>query len=185
MRNSYLNNLKVKEIFIMEKVSEVIKNIKATNKQTSASKKDEVAVMQAMLNDKEYKVGVYANDGSKEQYCPSDDARAIVSSVVCNGAKIGKEEAAKIADDYTFSKAESTSFIGISKEFVNTYVETGRKLPLGARENSNVALSKKEVGPSVRSYPKKSDDGVFEHPKVQVPGYQSIRVHGSCPNYVK
>jgi hypothetical protein len=169
----------------MEKVTEVIKNIQATNNQTSASKKDEVAVMQAMLNDKEYKVGVYANDGSKSEYSPSEDARAIVASVICNGAKIGKEEAAKIADGYNFSKTESGSFIGIAKEFVNTYVETGRKLPLGARENSNVALSKKDVGPSVRSYPKKSEDGSFDHPQVKVPGYQSIRVHGSCPKYVK
>lgn len=169
----------------MEKVTEVIKNIKATNNQTSASKKDEIAVMQAMLNDKAYKVAVCANDGTKTEYSPSEDARALVSSVICNGAKVGKEEAAKIADGYTFSKAESASMIGISKEFINTYIETGRKLPLGARENSNVALSKKEVGPSVRSYPKKSDDGSFAHPQVNVPGYQSVRVHGSCPKYVK
>ena len=42
----------------MAKVVELLKEIQDTHKQVSSSQKDEVRVMQAMLNDTSYEVGV-------------------------------------------------------------------------------------------------------------------------------
>jgi hypothetical protein len=138
-----------------ERVNELVKEIKSNLSQTSSSQKDEVRVMRAMLNDTEYKVGIYSKDGKEGEYCPADDARKMISSVISSATKIPAAEAEKLAHNHEFSKNEATSMIGISKEFVNTFLETGRKLPLGGREKSNVALSIKEVESSTRTYPKK------------------------------
>jgi hypothetical protein len=180
-------------------VLETIEGIKKTVSQNSSSKKDEVRVMQAILNDKEYKVGVFGKDGEVEKYCPSDDARSMSASIIASTTKISKDEAAKLAEEHDFSRSEAESMVGISKEFVNAYVKTGRKLPLGSREDMNVGLSLKTVEGKTRSYPKWTgatesyvdEDGttkerkVYEHPEVTTQGYNSLRVHGSCPAHLK
>ena len=43
----------------MANVNELLKDIKDNLKQRNSSQKDEIAVMQAMLNDNGYKVDVY------------------------------------------------------------------------------------------------------------------------------
>lgn len=173
----------------METVKEVMNEIMKDLSQVAASKKDEVVVMQAMLNDTTYKVGVYGKGGKIGEYSPSDDARSMISSVICSTTKIGKEESNKLATEHIFSKPEASSLVNISKEFINTYVQTGRKLPLGAREESNVSLSKKEVKSAIKSYPKQvgvdsEGKGIYERPLVEVKGYKSLKVHGSCPKYL-
>ena len=93
-------------------------------------------------------------------------------------------------DGYTVRKTEAAAMVGISKEFVNTYLKTGRKLPLGAREKSDVSLSLKKVEATTRVYPQKigvNDDGSdkFSKTPTKVPAHDSIRVHAPCPSWVK
>ena len=40
--------------------------------------------------------------------------------------------------------------INISKQFIHTYLETGRKLPLGGREKSNISLVNKTIPETVK-----------------------------------
>lgn len=176
----------------MSATTALIKAIRDNLSQSSASKKDEIVVMQAMLNDKDYKVDVYSGS-SVEQYCPSEDARKIVSSVLVDATKMPKSEADVLADKHEFGKQEAISFIGISKEFIHTYISTGRKLPLGGRKLSNVSLSEKVIDEKVKKFPKKSDvigaDGKPVYESVDtgevIPKHMSIRVSGSCPSWVK
>ena len=58
----------------MSKTSQLLKEIKEGLSQVSSSQKDEVRVMQAMLNDREYVVGIYGKEGKKEDYCPSNES---------------------------------------------------------------------------------------------------------------
>lgn len=174
----------------MEKLNELISEIKSNLSQTSSSQKDEVRVMKAMLNDREYKVGVYGKDGLESTYCPADDARQMMAGVLSSAAKIPQSEAEKLMENYEFKKSDATSMINISKEFTNTFVQTGRKLPLGGREKSNISLSIKEVEATTRSYPKKvgiNADGSarYEKAETKVGAHQSIKVHASCPSWVK
>ena len=174
----------------MSTVTSLVKEIKDGLSQVSSSNKDEIRVMQAMLNDKDYKVDIYGKDGKEGTYCPAEDAREMIASVISSAAKIPQAEAAKLADDYEFKKSEATTMINISKEFVNTYLQTGRKLPLGGRAKSDVALSLKEVEEGVRTYPKKvgvdaAGKPIYQKAEAKIAAHESIRVSSSCPSWIE
>lgn len=162
-----------------QKVTELVKEIREGLNSKTASGRDEVRVMQAMLNDKEFKVATYSNEGVTGEYSPSEDARKMSASIISSTTKISKAEAQTLADEHTFTTSEAASMVGISKEFVNTYLQTGRKLPLGARETSNVKLELKHKEQTMVSVPNDKTK------KVPVPAHDTIRVYGSCPVYLK
>ena len=66
-------------------VNELIADIKKGLKQKSASNRDEVRVMRAMLNDRDFSVTTYSNSGT-EQHCPAEDYQ----DIHCKGLVIGK-----------------------------------------------------------------------------------------------
>ena len=74
----------------MENVQNLINEIKNNLTQKSSSKKDEVRVMKAMLNDTSYKVAVYDKSGKTGEYCPAESAKQIVSSVLQHSAGISR-----------------------------------------------------------------------------------------------
>lgn len=172
------------------KVQELVKEIKNNLSQTSSSNKDEIRVMQAMLNDTSYEVGVYGNNGLKETYNPANDFRGMLSSIVSNTTKISKEEASALVNAHEITKAEAATMINVSKEFVNTYLGTGRKLPFGGREKSNIAISGKDMKQTNKTYPKKvgiNEDGTgrYESGERIVPAHVTAKIYGSCPDWVK
>lgn len=176
----------------MDTVRELINEINTTRTQTSASAKDEIRVMRAMLNDKDFKVDVYGTTGVIGSYCPYEESRALVSNIVRDTTKISGREAMELANNYEFGKQESIIMIGLAKEFINTYIETGRKLPLGGRENSNISIAKKIKEERVGGYPKKvgvNDDGSDKFETVSenniIPSHGSLKVYSSCPTWLK
>ena len=171
-------------------VLELVNEIKDNLSQVSSSNKDEIRVMQAMLNDTNYEVGVYSNTGLKETYNPAKDFRGMLSGIISSTTKITKEESASLVSAYEVTKSDATSMVNVSKEFVNTYMNTGRKLPFGGREKSNIALSGKEVKETIKTYPKKvgvNEDGTgrYESGERRVPSHITAKVYGSCPDWVK
>mgnify|MGYP004516450945 CR=1 FL=1 len=171
-------------------VKDLVNEIKTGLSQTSSSHKDEVRVMRAMLNDKNFEVGVYAKEGQVGTYNPCQDYRSMCANVVSGIAKIPMAEAEALAENYEAKRSDAETMVNISKEFVNTFIQTGRKLPLGGRETSDVALSLKQVPETTRSYPKKvgvNDDGTDRYSKAptKVGAHDSIRVHAPCPTWVK
>lgn len=173
-----------------EKVNELIAEIKSGLSQTSSSHKDEVRVMKAMLNDRDFEVGIYSKDGQVGTYNPAQDFRAMCSNIVSGIAKIPSAEAQALTEGYEAKRSDAETMVNISKEFVSTYVQTGRKLPLGGRETSDVSLSLKHVPETVRSYPKKvgvNEDGSDRYSKAptKVGAHDSLRVHAPCPSWIK
>ena len=166
-------------------VLDLVANIKSNVKQKSASSKDEIAVMQAMLNDPNYSVDVYDKTGVVGQYCPREDATKMIGSVISSTTHISKEEAADLANQHQFSKSEAGSMVGIGKEFINLYGQTDRKINLGGREKSNVSLIMKEVPAGTCRYPSKQADGTTVTAEKAVPAYVTMKVKGSCPSWVK
>ena len=171
-------------------VKGLIDEISTGLSQVSSSRKDETRIMQAMLSDDKYVVSIYGKDGVEGTYSPAGDFRAMCASVISNAAKVPMAEATQLMDGYAVRKGEATAMVNISKEFVNTYLQTGRKLPLGSREKSDVSLSLKKVEASTRLYPQKvgvNDDGSDRYSKTAttVPAHESVRVHAPCPSWVK
>ena len=172
----------------MENLNEIVSEIKANLSQTSASRKDEITVMKAMLNDISFKVDIYDKTGVIDTYCPAEDARNMVSGILKGAAKVSNQEAIQLAGNYEFTNNDASSMVRLSKEFINVYLGTGRKLPLGGREKSDVSLAKKEVEQTTKIYPKKigveadGSDKWGTGEKI-VPAHESIKVYSSCPDW--
>lgn len=171
-------------------VKSLVNEISSNLSQKNASRKDEVRVMQAMLSDPNYEVNVYGKEGIEESYNPTKDFRAMCASVIANAAKISNTEAEQLMENYSVRRTEASAMVNISKEFINTYLQTGRKLPLGGREKSDVSIMLNKVDESVRYYPKKvgvNDDGSDRYSKVPttIPAHESIAVHAPCPDWIK
>lgn len=176
----------------MDTVRELINEINTTRTQISASAKDEIRVMRAMLNDPDFKVDVYGPTGVIGSYCPYEEARTLASNIIRDTTKMSGREAMELANNYEFGKQESVILIGLSKEFINTYTETGRKLPLGGRADSNISIAKKIKKEPAGGYPKKvgvNSDGTDKFETVGentlTPSHKSLRVYGGCPVWLK
>lgn len=174
----------------MESIKALVKEISSNLTQTSSSQKDEIRVMRAMLNDTSYEVGIYGKDGKEGVYNPAKDFRGMCASVVSATAKVSGAEAEKLIEGYEVKKSDAATMVNVSKEFVNVFVQTGRKLPLGGRKTSNVCLSEKHVKATTRNYPKKigvNDDGSDRRSMApaSIPAHESMRVHAPCPSWVK
>jgi hypothetical protein len=173
----------------MENVQNLIDEIKSNLTQKSSSRKDEVRVMKAMLNDTTYKVDVYDKSGKCGEYCPAESAKQLVASVLQNSAGISNTEADALAKGYEFSSQDAENMIGISKEFVNTYVHTGRKIAMGGREKSNISLELKEVEATSRPYPKvvgidSNGKKIYGRGMSKIGAYEGLKVNAPCPAWI-
>lgn len=170
-------------------VESLVKEIKESRKQTSASQKDEVKVMQAMLNDTTYEVGVYSKKGKIDTYNPAKDFRAMQANILSAAGKINKEEAKGLIANYEVSKSDAATMVNVSKEFVNTYLDCGRKLSLGGRENSNFSLAVKDTPKTEKVYQRRT---VAENGEVTwvpgskiIPAHKTLKAKSSCPTWVE
>ena len=182
-------------------VAEVIKQIQENRKPDpenpdkrvydTKSQKDEVVVMNALMNDTSYQVNIYGNEGYQGTYNPAVSFRSMVSNVISDAAGISKIESDNIVKKYEFTNSQAKDMIDFSKEFINTYLsKTGRKMSLGGRENSNISLKSTTIAPKDVKYPVKvgedsNGNGIFEAKTSHLPEYESISVYGPCPSWVK
>lgn len=170
-------------------VNALVTEIKESRKQKSASQKDEIRVMQAMLNDTSYEVGVYGNKGKIDTYNPAKDFRKMEASIIASTTKISKDEAVSLANGYEVTKNDATTMVNVSKEFINTYLGCGRKLSLGGREDSNFALLVKDTPKTEKVYQRRTvaDDGSvsWEPCSKVIPAHKTLKAKSSCPAWVK
>lgn len=171
-------------------VEKLVTEIRENLSQCSSSRKDEVRVMQMMLSDPTYEVQVWGKDGPIDTYNPCKDFRGMCASIISTAAKVSGTEASGMMEEYQVKKGEAGSMVNISKEFMNTFLQTGRKLPLGARETSDISMSAKHVPARVRPCPHKvgiNEDGsnMYARSPATVPAHDSIRVYSPCPPWVK
>ena len=165
----------------MENVRILTSQIKDGLVQKSASKKDEISVMKAMLNDPNYIVGIYDKSGKIGDYCPYADCRKMFSSVISSTTKIPTKEADQLAEKYEVTKNDATTMINISKEFINTYLQTGRKMPLGGRKSTNTSLILRHVDEKKKTIPSKNSDKIH----VVIPAHDSVKSESPCPVWLK
>lgn len=164
-------------------LKELIKKIKESNPR-GGSHKDEIAVMKAMLNDASYEVEVYDNKGKVGTFKPYDNARKNVVNVLTKTG-MNKSEATTIAENYSYSSSEAENFVAISKEFVNTYTDSGRMLNLGKRENYSASLRKKEIPAKERKYFTKDEKGNTVTKIAKIPAHVSLKSTSKCPTHKK
>jgi hypothetical protein len=168
-------------------IKEISDRVKETN-QHGASSKDEVKVMKAMLNDTSYEVDIYDKTGVKATYNPAKEVRSTISGIISNTTKIPKAEAEGYMEGYEFKSSEAQTFVNVSKEFVNTYLDTDRKLPFGTREKSDISIIANPKEASTRTYPAKvEENGETKYIKetIAIPAHTSAKIVAKCPDHLK
>lgn len=170
-------------------VQDLITNIKENLSQKSASNRDEVRVMKAMLNDRDFKVSTYSNNGVT-QHCPAEDFRGMLSGVVSSSTKISKSEADSLVSDYEVKKSDAEIMVTLSKDFINSSLRTGRKINLGGTEKSNISIQLKEIEEGTKRYPKKvgvNADGTakYEKAETKIAAHEGLKVSSPCPSWVE
>lgn len=162
-------------------VKEMVSTIKKDLRQASASAKDEVSVMMAMVNDKTFTVDEFGNDGKVvSTYCPAEVAQDLAASIIKGSTKVSNAEAEELAKNHQFSKKEASAMVTLSKEFVNTYLDTGRKLKFGDREGKSLVLSQKDKEASTCTFPKRvgyKEDGkaIYQLSAAEIPAYKEVK----------
>ena len=167
----------------MTSAYDIIKDVKSNVTQCSSSKKDEITVMQAMMNDTNFSVDVYSKGGKVDEYYPSRELRKVVTNVVASTTHISVKEATELVNAYEFTRVDAAAMVNMSKEFVNTYLQTGRKLPLGGRKNSDVELMWKNIEDRTTEIPIKSETG--ERLNTFIPAHGGIKAINPCPEWLK
>lgn len=167
----------------MENARQVIKEVADNVSQKSSSRKDEITVMKAMINDPDFKVDVYGKTGKEDEYFPAREVRKVVANVMAATAKLPGKEAQQLVDSYEFTKSDASAFVGLAKEFVGTYTkETGRKLPLGGRIDSNIELMWKQI--PARKVEVPSSIG-SKRSETFIPEHGGLKASNPCPPWVE
>lgn len=164
-------------------VNQMLEDIKGNIKQKKASSKDETAIMQAMLNDTTFSVDVYTNAGVTS-HCPATVFKSVMSNVISDTTKISKAESTELVNDYNVSKSVAESMTTIAKDFINTTLDTGRKVNLGGTKYSNISLTKVFVEETVKAYPHKDENGNRTMENKVVPAHEVLRSSSPCPKWV-
>lgn len=173
-----------------ETVMECIQDIRKVRTQTAANARDELRVAQAMLNDRDFVVDVYGKSGVVGQYCPYLEMRTMLANAIREVTHMSQKESTELAMGYTYDRNAAQSMVNFSKQYVLTYTETGRKLPLGCREHSNISLLQKHKEAKISSFPMPTSvdaDGnkVYASKTSITPEYDTMRVIGTCPAHLK
>ena len=115
-------------------------------KKKRVSKKDEIMMMTAMMNDSEYNVDIYTRKDvgySGKKYYPGREFKKMINDIILDVTKIPERELSILMDNYEFNEKQAKYMVDFSKEFLNSYVmECGRKIGLGGREKYNIYLSR-------------------------------------------
>ena len=162
----------------MEKMKELMAEIKeVTKKQKSANKINEIQVMKAMLNDPDFTVSVYdKNKGFIGTKNPHEEAVKFAANICTSITGIDSKSADELASNYEFTKKDAIFMVDTAKTFVQTYMETGRKLPIIQSETSQAELLVKHVEAKEKNIPGKSET-------TKVAAYDKVVCRSKCPKY--
>lgn len=160
-------------------LNDVLKSAKEESSKR-ANIKTEVSVMQAMLNDRDFKVGVYKkNQGKVDDMSIYETSRELVSNILVNAANLSKNESDTLSHNYEFNKQAASNMVDISKEFFNTYLPTGKKIHLGSREDTNITLSMKHIESKEKVLQPNTLGNQTNEPITKtMPAYNTLKVSG-------
>ena len=166
-------------------VQELIQDIKNNLKQKSASRRDEEAVMRAMLNDRSFIVKDYS---TQETHCPATEYRDMIAGIIASTTKLPKVEAQAVVENYEVKKSDASTMVTLSKDFFNSALRTGRKINFGATEKSDISIQLKEIPETQKKFPMKTgmnDDGTFRYEKNEttIPAHEGLKVSSPCPKW--
>lgn len=169
--NLYRGNIEGFPVKTESQTDKLIQDIIERTTQTAINKADEVTVMQCMLNDPEFEIGTFdANNGLIGTHVPRADAMGIILDSMSSITGMSSVEAYNLGKDYEFTKRDASRFINIGKDFVGTYLQTGRKMVLTNNDPRGQAIvNLKATEAKQKKVPITDENGERQSKTVDVP----------------
>lgn len=150
-----------------------------TKKQQSASKGDEIRIMQTMLNDPEFTTSVYdKTKGLIGTRCPREEAVKFASNLCSTITGLDNKSANELASSYEFTKKDANFLLNNCRDFINTYLSTGRKLPIAQGATVEASLVIRHIEERTKPVPNGSGE-------VKIPAFDKVVSKSKCPKYNK
>ena len=162
----------------------IVDEIKKSAKQISINRIDEVRVMKAMLNDKDFKISIYdKNEGYIGEKCPAEEAEQFLASVIQGSTGLDAKDSKHLAENYEFTKKDAVFMVNNAKDFVEVYMKTGRKLNIIQNGAGEASIFAKDVPAATKRIPAKP--GSPETKEISTPAYTKIVSISKAPKYTK
>lgn len=163
-------------------LEQLVTEIKKSTKQVAINKVDEVRVMKAMLNDKEYTIGVYdRSSGYIGQRSPHNEAVKFAKNIIAGATGLDNRDAMHLAENYEFTKRDANFLITNMKDFLYVYTGTGRKINVIQSATTEASLFTKDIGATTKMVPDKDNPGTTK--KVVTSPYTKLVSSSKCPKY--
>ncbi len=160
----------------------LVSEIKKNTNQIAINKVDEVRVMQSMLNDKNFSVGVYDRTvGYVGQRSPHNEAVKFVKNIVAGTTGLDNKDAQLLADSYEFTKRDANFLLENMRDFLYVYTGTGRKINIMQSANTEACMYTKEVDSTSKRIPDKDNPGKTR--VIQTKGYTKLVTTNKSPKY--
>lgn len=160
----------------------LVKEIKMTTKQIAINKVDEIRVMKCMLNDKDFKIGVYdKNLGYIGEKCPHDEAVNFVKNIISGSTGLDGKDSRHLAENYEFTKRDATFLLDNMRDFISVYTDTGRKINIMQTESTEACLYTKPIQAGSKSVPDKDNPGQIK--QITTSPYVKLVSVTKCPKY--
>lgn len=158
---------------LMRQIQEV------TRKQKSQNKTDEIIVAQTLLNDPDFQIGVYdKNKGLIGTRNVHNEAVTFITNVTSEITGLDKKSTEDLVKNYTFTKRDAQFLINTSKDFVQTYLQTGRKFNLVQSADSEANIVLKPAPAREKVVPTKDGTKL-----VSTCAYNKVACKSGCPKY--
>lgn len=162
----------------MVELMDAIKEV--TKKQKSQNVSDEIKIQKCMLNDPEFKVGVYdKKKGLTGVRCPREEAVNFIAEVSSDITGLDKDSAIKAANEYEFSKKDAQFFLNMNRDFTTTYLKTGRKFGIIQSEDCEASLLYRPTASREKIVPSAEGNKI-----TTVPGYTKLISKSKAPKYL-
>lgn len=162
----------------------LLEDIKHGTSQISTNKVDEIKVMKCMLNDKEFTVGSYdKNMGYLGERCPHDEAVEFVKNVIMASTGLDSKESKHLANCYQFTSRDATFLLTNMRDFITTYMSTGRKFTLMQTDDSEAAIYTKRMESREKLVPDKDNPGKSK--SITTKPYTKLVAISKNSNYAK
>lgn len=150
-----------------------------TRKQKSQNKTDEIIVAQTLLNDPDFQIGVYdKNKGLIGTRNVHNEAVTFITNVTSEITGLDKKSTEDLVKNYTFTKRDAQFLINTSKDFVQTYLQTGRKFNLVQSADSEANIVLKPAPAREKVVPTKDGTKL-----VSTCAYNKVACKSGCPKY--
>lgn len=164
-------------------LEQLVYDIRKSTSQIAINKVDEVRVMTAMLNDKDFSLGVYdRTQGYIGQRSPHQEAVKFVRDIISGATGLDNKDSMHLAENYEFTKKNSNFLLNNMRDFLNVYTSTGRKINIIQSADTDASLFTKEIKATEKLIPDKDNPGCTK--KVPTLGYTKLVSSSKCPKYL-